>query len=494
MNSIVEELSKRARINPEKIAVIADDESTISYERLWKEVQGFAEYLKEQGVNASDRVVVKSSHSIEYIISCLGVHLLGAINVPVESTLKDDGLDAVVKEVDASTVIANENYKTNLKFIDIAKVREISSKCAPKEEITAFPDTNSIGDILFTTGTTGKSKGVVISHRAIVAVCENVIYGVGITEENVYLVPVPINHASGIRKIYITIATGGTVVLCNGFTDMKKFFGFVEKFNVTSILMPPSAIRIMVRLGKRQMKAIAGQLDHIHTGTAPLAESDKEKLCELLPGVKLIFAYGSSEAGCCCLYDYSRYPGRAGCVGKANCNAIIRIVDDDRNPIESSVNNTGTLAISGKMTMEGYYNEADLTSRVFENGVVYTSDIGYIDEEGFVYVLGRKDDVINLGGLKIAPTEVEGIALQFNGISECVYYGKEDAKGTLSINMDIVLEGDAQFDEKIFMDFLCEKLEAFKVPKKIHIVKEIHKTANGKINRKMYKNNSKAEQ
>lgn len=487
MNSIVEELSKRAKTDPDKTAVISDNEQSISYGRLWLEIQGFAEHLRKQGVDAGKKVVIKSSHTIEYVIACMGVHLLGAVNVPVESTLGDDGLDVIVKEINADAVVAHDGYKTVLPFTDSAAVRTLAQACLPVDETTVFPDTNAVGDILFTTGTTGKSKGVMISHRAIVGVSENVINGVGITADNVYLIPVPINHASGIRKVYITLATGGTAVLCNGFTDMKKFFEFAEKYKVTSILMPPSAIRIMVRLGKKQLRAIAGQLDHIHTGTAPLSEADKEKLCNLLPGVKLIFAYGSSEAGCCALYDYSKYPGRAGCVGRANCNATIQIVDDDRIPIASSENNTGTLAISGKMTMEGYYNEPELTAGVFENGVVYTSDIGYIDEEGFIYVLGRKDDVINIGGLKIAPTEVEGIALKFNGISECVCYGKEDARGNIIVNMNIVLEEGVEFDNNEFSQFLGDNLEAFKLPKKVNIVDEIPKTANGKINRKVLK-------
>lgn len=485
MNSIVHELAKNAVKYSDKIAVIADGDK-ITYGQLWKEVQGFCTYLKKNNIGKGDKVVVKSGHTISYVVSDFAIHLLGAIHVPTEKTLGNDGLDVIVDEMEAKAVVATADYFSDILTVDSEKVREIAVANVPEVEISEFPDTNDVADILFTTGTTGKSKGVMISHRAIVGVSENVIYGANITDDNIYLVPVPINHASGIRKIYVTIATGGTVVLLDGFMNMKKFFALIEEHNVTSILLPPSAIRILLKLGRKKLAQYSEQLDHIHTGTAPLAEADKERLCETLPNTKLYFAYGSSEAGCVSMYDYSKFKGLASCVGRPNHNANIVIVDDNRQPMEATRDNPGTISISGKMTMEGYYNEPELTAGVLENGFVYTSDLGYIDENGFVYVLGRKDDVINIGGLKIAPTEVEGVALKYPGISECACFGVTDAKGDISVKMNVVMEkGDLDYNE--FRKFIAQSVEAFKIPKDVEVVDEIPKTSNGKINRKLLK-------
>ena len=342
-------------------------------------------------------------------------------------------------------------------------------------------------DILFTTGTTGKSKGVVISHRAVVAVSENVQYGAEIPDDNVYLVPAPINHASAIRKLYVSMLTGTTVVLLDGFKDIRKFYSYIEKYNVTSILMPPAAVRMLLVLSKKELAKYSGQLHHIHTGSAAFPEADKELLCSLLPETRLYFAYGSSEAGCVSMFDYSKHKGLISCVGKPNKNAHIFIVDDNRQEIESSSTNQGLIAIRGGMTMTEYFEEPELTKEVLVDGVVYTNDMGYIDENGFVYMLGRRGDVISIGGLKIAPTEVENIVLRFPGIAECACFAIEDRMGGCVPKLNIVEEKGADVDINELKKHMASYLEAFKVPKLVAKVEEIPKTSNGKIDRKVLK-------
>lgn len=209
--SIVEALYKQAHERGDVTVIIDNDENKIDYANLWKEVQGFTTYLKSMGITTGDKVVIKSAHTINYVVAFLSVHLAGAISIPTEKSIGNDGLDSVADQMDAKLVIADD-YSSDIAVVEISKVRELANANVPAEEIMVFPDTNAVGDILFTTGTTGKSKGVMISHRAIIAVCENVLYGAKIPEGNIYMVPNPINHAAGIRKIYVTILTGTTVV------------------------------------------------------------------------------------------------------------------------------------------------------------------------------------------------------------------------------------------------------------------------------------------
>lgn len=483
--SIVEALYMQAGLVGDKIAVIDNNEEQITYSDLWKEVQGFATHLRSLGIGKGDKVVVKSSHTISYVVSFLGIQLIGAIHVPTEKSIGDEGLDSVAELMHASLVIADD-YTSELPVIPVSEVRALAAASVPAEEIKEFPESEDLADILFTTGTTGKSKGVMISHRAIIAVCENVIFGAQIPEGNVYMVPNPINHAAGIRKIYVTILSGTTVVLIDGFMNLKKFFKYANDYHVTSILMPPSAIRIMMLMARKNMAALSGQLDHIHSGSAPLSDADKQRLRETLPTTRLYFGYGSSEAGCSALYDYNEYSDLMNCSGKANVNAEIFTVNDDWEPVDASKENPGTIAVRGPMNMTGYYNEPELTASVMKDGVVYTTDLGYI-EDGFLYILGRKDDVINIGGLKIAPTEVESVALKYPGISECICYAPVDAKGNMSIAMNVVLEKKTDFDQKDFRRFMENALESFKIPKTVTIVDEIAKTYNGKIDRKAYR-------
>lgn len=486
MQSIVSAVAHFANERPDRVAVIANDVK-ITYGELWKEIRGFASFIKKQNLPEKSRIIVKSDSDIWFAVSCFAIHLTGNIHVPLEKTIGVNGLQNVAEELSVAMVVADIEAEGNFVLVDSKKVREIGENEFDESVSFDFPTSEMTCDMMFTTGTTGKSKGVVVSHRAVVAVSENVQYGAGIIDNNVYLVPAPINHASAIRKLYVSMLTGTTVVLLDGFKDIRKFYKCIEDYGVTSILMPPAAVRMLLVLSKKQLAKYSGQLHHIHTGSAAFPEADKEMLCEILPDTKLYFAYGSSEAGCVSMFDYSQHKGLISCVGKPNKNAHIFIVDDDRNEIKSSQTNQGLIAIRGAMTMDCYFNEPELTKEVLVDGVVYTNDIGYIDEEGFVYMLGRRGDVISIGGLKIAPTEVENIVLRFPGVMECACFAIEDRMGGCVPKLNVVPENGAEIDINELKKFLAGYLEAFKVPKIVEIVVEIPKTANGKINRKVLK-------
>ena len=216
MESIVEALSMYAKERPDRVAVIADDEQ-ITYANLWKEVQGFAEYLRKLGFPKGSRITVKAEHSIWFAVSCFGIHLSGNVHVPMEKTIGIEGIRNIAQELDASLIISDigagedgffEAAADNTdKYLCISskEVRNIA-RANYKEGLTFdLPTFDMTCDIMFTTGTTGKSKGVMESHRAVVAVSENVQYGADIPKDNIYLVPAPINHASALRKLYVSI-------------------------------------------------------------------------------------------------------------------------------------------------------------------------------------------------------------------------------------------------------------------------------------------------
>ncbi|MCR5683869.1 MAG: acyl--CoA ligase [Lachnospiraceae bacterium] len=503
MESIVEALKNFAASRPDRVAVIADEEQ-ITYGELWKEVQGFAEYLRKQGFVKGSRITVKAAPSIWFAVSCFGIHLSGNAHVPMEKTIGESGILSIAEQLDASLIISDVGCGEDGFFAASAggspengTGAEKKYRCITQQDVRRLalehyreglefelPTLDMTCDIMFTTGTTGKSKGVMESHRAVVAVSENVQYGAQIPEDNIYLIPAPINHASAIRKLYVSILTGTTAVLLDGFTDIKKLFSYIDRYKVTSILMPPAAVRMILLLAGKELSKYSDQLHHIHTGSAAFPEADKEKLCELLPHTRLYFAYGSSEAGCVSMFDYSKHRGLISCVGKPNKNAHIFIVDEDRKEIKSSRTEQGLIAISGGMVMQGYYGEPELTAEVLKDGIVYTNDIGYIDEEGFVYMLGRKGDVINIGGLKIAPIEVENVVLRFPGVADCACYAVEDRMGGMVPKLKVVMQKGSALDTAALKAHMQKHLEAFKIPKQIIETEELPKTSNGKLDRK----------
>lgn len=304
-----------------------------------------------------------------------------------------------------------------------------------------FPASDQIAEILFSTGTTGKSKGIVLTHGNDIALAENVMYGVQMKKGNVELIPMPLSHSHGLRRTYANLVMGNSAVFTDGVTLLKKVFNLMEQYHVTSMDLSPSMLSIIFKLSKDRLGDYADQIDYIQLGSAPLPEKDKIHLSRILPKTRLYNFYGSTEAGCSCLLDFNSMSGKPGCIGKPAVNARFIVVDEHRNEIKSSPDNPGFLASAGSINMKEYFKAPELTAAAMENGFIYTKDLGYIDEEGYVYMLGRKDDVINYGGIKISPEEIESVVIQNPAIRDCACIPVKDALTGQAPKLLIVLEG-----------------------------------------------------
>ncbi len=283
------------------------------------------------------------------------------------------------------------------------------------------------------------------------------------------------------------MANGSSVVFVSKITLLKKMFQMMDEYGATSMDLSPSMLSIIFKMSKDRIGEYADRLDYIQLGSAPLPEEDKQHLARLLPNTRLYNFYGSTEAGCSCLLDFNEAPGKKGCIGKPAVNAHFIVVDENRNEIKSSADNLGFLASSGAINMKEYFKAPELTREAMPDGdYIYTKDLGYIDEEGYVYMLGRKDDVINYAGIKISPEELEALIVKNPLIKDCALIPVEDALTGQAPKLFIALEDDAKdsFDLKQFKIFLSEVIDANKQPKYIEIIDEIPRTFNGKIRRK----------
>ncbi len=483
MQSIVERIAVHSHEIPDKTAVIAEG-SALTYSELYRLILGFRVFVLGQKVNKGDRVVLKASHTLSYPVACYAIHAAGAILVPAENNLPAKGVAELAKNVGACLAISDQDPEAGIPFLDRTDVISVAEEHLPCEDIEEFPTGDMTADILFTTGTTGKSKGVQLSHLSLETMAETSIEGTELAPDNVYLVTVPMNHAGGIRKMHIAMYSGSTIVLLDGLMNMKRFFEAIETYGVTSIYLPPSAVRLLLQLGGKRISEYDGQLRFIYTGSAAYPESDKEKLCGLLPHVRLYNGYGGSEIGSVSMLDYNRYKGMVGCIGLPNSAVKLRIVDENRQTICSSPENTGLIAVSSDMNMQCYWNEPELTAETMEDGWIFTSDLGYIGDNGFVYMTGRSGDVINVGGLKVAPTEVEEAALRCEDIADCACTSREDKRMGKAIRLLVVIKDGRPFDPEAIQGTLRQYLEAYKVPKVIEQVDSIPRTFNGKIDRK----------
>lgn len=480
--SIVEWIAFHAQQQPDRLC-LADGAKAASYQQVWRNIYGLSRHLKTIGVSTGDCVLVECTQNVDYMICEFAIQLAGGIFVPVEKNSAADRIHSMVQGVDGKLYIGKKAINEEVPFLPIQSVSDYQYDGSIDLDNVTFPKESDTAEILFSTGTTGKSKGIELSHGNDVALAENVMYGVQMKEYNVELIPMPLSHSHGLRRCYGNMLNGSSAVFINGVTLLQAVFSLMDQYHVTSMDLSPSNLSIIFKLSKDRLGDYADQLDYIQLGSAPLPEEDKLHLSRLLPKTRLYNFYGSTEAGCSCLLDFNAASGKPGCIGKPAKNAQFIVVDENRNIIDSSIDHLGFLASSGSINMKGYWKDPQLTKEAMENGFLYTKDLGYIDEEGFIYMLGRKDDVINYGGIKISPEEIESIVIKHPQVNDCACIPVKDPLTGQAPKLFISIQDPQQYDQKELKNYLLKNLDANKQPKFIEVIDQIPRTFNGKIQR-----------
>ena len=434
MLTLEDYLAQDARLYPEKTAVITRDE-TLNYAQLWQRVQERAKDFPKGQV-----IAFRTTQNIDFLITYFAIHLAGSVATPLEKATPDNLFE------------------------------EISARLSA----CSFPE--GTADVLYTTGTTGKSKGVMISHRTIVADAENLIAGQGFSHELVFVIHGPLNHIGSLSKIFPIILQGGTLHILDGLRDAEVFFDAFKAEGKYATFFVPANIRFLLTFDAQRFAALADRLDFVESGGAPLSHADMLQLCEILPHTRLYNTYASTETGIIATYDYNDGRCLAGCLGHPMPHSRVVITPE------------GMISCQGDTLMSGYIGDPELTATVLRGDTVYMSDYGSIDDEGMLHIGGRESEVINVGGYKVAPTEVEDVAMSIEGIQDCICISAEHRIMGKAVKLLVVMKEGAVFDKKTIARYIAARLEPYKVPQLYEQVEKIARTYNGKLDRKHYKN------
>lgn len=477
--TIIKALYENSIKYPDRLAVSCSD-GDISYKELWEYVNKFASYLKNQGLTTGDTVVMQGMQNTAFVIILFATLLSGGVVVPVDKNITNNNLAEIVKSTKSKFIFSKETF-TNY---TLSGILDIISAVPVAEHI--FPAEENISDILYTTGTTGTPEGIIHTNKSHYATVENIFSTIKMPDHNIALIAAPLNHSFALRRFYANIVHGSSVILIENIMPLAHFFGLLEKYKVTSIAMNPSALAIILKGSGSKISNYKKQLDYIEFSSSPLKIDLLKEIISMLPDTKMYNIYGSTEAGCMTGYDNAQYLEQTGNIGYANVNSDIYILDENYNIIYGyGKDNAGFLAVKGPIIMQGYLNNQKNTEKVIKNGYYITQDIVYKDEDNFFHLLGRQSDIISIGGLKIAPDEIEDVIKQYPGIVDCACVGKNnDIAGQVPVLFIVVND---KYNGAGIHDFIKVNLEPYKSPKEIHIIEEIPKTFNGKTLRRKLK-------
>lgn len=430
---IEDKLRQHAERNPDDIAIVCDDK-VLSYSELNKSVCMLASAMAEQ----KDHLVPLEAHtSIDFLVSYFAIHLAGGIAVPLDKSVMENMHGRFSRDI----VFGTSDVE--------------------------------IADILYTTGTTGKAKGVMVSHEAIMADAENLVEAQHFTRDVTYIVTGPLNHIGSLSKIYPTIYVGATVCLVDGMKNINAFFGAIDKApKKVATFLVPSSIRMLLALSGNKLSQYADKIDFIETGAAPIPYSDMQTLCRLLPNSRLYNTYASTETGIIATYDFNEGECTPGCLGYPMRHSSFFIAEE------------GRVACKGKTLMSGYWDDINSTQQVMKGDTIVTSDLGSIDQYGRLCLKGRSDDVLNIGGFKVNPVEVENAALAYVGVKDCICISVSHP--IIGHVLKLLVVPQDGYNRKDLARFLKTKLEFYKVPSMYDEVDVIRRTYNGKLDRKSY--------
>lgn len=484
--SVVQRIFRNAKTQPAYIAVIAEDKQ-VTYGELAEKIYTIGLWLKQIGVAAGDRVVVQGVHRALCVELYYAIHLIGGILVPVEKKIPVARILTIAQEVQAKVIISLEKKESEKLWFQYDEVEKAAADVKKYiYEDLEFPNIDTSCEMIFTTGTTGKSKGVLITHRNISWYAYAVAKAIEMKKENRFFITTPLNHAGGIRRTHLSLANGCTVVYMDGLNDLGKYFEYIEKYKITSLYLPPVAIRILLTRAKKELGKYKNQIDFVYSSSSSLPLGDCETMRELLPYTRLYNAYEASETPGVSVYNYNTNSIKKDCIGQANDGAEYGILLENGSIVKTPFME-GQLCVKSKMNMKEYFQEPELTKQVMNGDWFISSDLGYIDSDGLAYYKGRKGDVINIGGYKIAPTEVEETALLSGLISECICIEDMDSHGANFLKLLVVKKPDTELDEIELKKYMAAQIEPYKIPRIIEETDGIEKTFNGKINRKAYR-------
>ena len=476
MKTIEEQIFDKVQNIPDKVALISGD-TEITYSQLWDYCLCAAEKLKQDyHLKKGDRVILSAAGNIEFVYAYFGVHIAGGICVPIDPDTNQTRFEYIEKSTTPVCVMGllHNVKKETIPFSDVVNGTSKATYIAPEQ--------SQVADILFTTGTTGAPKGVALSYNNLSAAARNINAFIGNTSSDVELLALPVSHSFGLGRLRCSLSKGATVVMLGTFANVKKFFKEMARCQVTMFAMVPASWGFIKKMSGKYIGKFADQLKFIEIGSSFMPVEDKELLMSLLPKTRICMHYGSTEASRSAFMEFHTYKDNLLSIGKASPNVEIKIFTSQGTP--AALDEEGEVCVKGEHVTCSYWNETpERFASDFYDGYFRTGDCGTMDAEGNIYLKSRIKEMINVGGKKVSPMEVEDILNTIPGIKESACIGIPDPGIVLGEVVKAFIVADDNLSDEEIMQQLRPQLEVYKLPVEIERINAIPKTGSGKIQR-----------
>ena len=506
-------LEDSAELHPEKNALFAF-EKWHTFGELNDSANRLARLLVKRGLAKGDRVALFIENSKEYVASYYAVLKAGGITVALNTDSTADDVGYIIQDCGVRYLVTNEKLLRKIRALvsgqppgegnapgpSLEQVLVWSESGAvgiedSRREIIALPASMEaepaespgirmidldIASIVYTSGSTGKPRGAVLSHLNIVTNTRSIVDYLELTPEDRIMVVLPFYYIYGKSLLNTHFFVGGSVVVDNRFMYPNVILQTMKDQAVTGFSGVPSTFTIL--LGRSNVRSQKFEtLRYVTQAGGAMAPAVQKQVAEVFAPAKLFIMYGATEASARLSYlDPAELPRKWGSIGKAIPNVDLFVADECGNPLPAG--EEGEIVARGSNLMSGYWNHPEETEKVLRNGLYYSGDIGRMDEEGFIFVVGRSKDMIKIGGNRVSAKEIEEALYEHPGIHEVAVIGiPDDVLGEAPKACIVLKSGYCGNIEEELGAFLKDHLALYKIPKCYEIRDSLPKNESGKI-------------
>lgn len=516
MSSVPARVAEIAGRHPERIAIVADDRR-IRYGEFWNEVRRFARALRARGLQPGERVAILLPNRIEAAVACYGCWLAGGIAVPLNVQARARDFQAWLRHADARHVVHERSHHDVVEAIAIVDEASMIDGAAVADGPTARPpirrwpvgvdhplcapaegdafDGDAPGDetidddiepgriavILYTSGTTGAPKGVALSHGNLFANASAVIDYLRLDADDSVLSILAFYYAYGASVLHTHLMSGASIVLAQNLLFPHLLMDTIVRERITGLSGVPSTYALLLERVKLADYDLSS-LRYLTQAGGPMSAALTRRLRAALPGARLFVMYGQTEATSRLTWlPPERLDEKLGSVGIPVNGVSLRIAREDG--ADAAHGEVGEVHVRGANVMRGYWNNPDATAAVLHDGWLRTGDMGHLDGDGYLWLVGRRSDMIKTGAHRVHPVDIEEVIAEVPGVAEVAVVGVDDDVLGQVIKAFVVAPGLPPRSENMIKAYCRERLPSYKIPRDIAFVSALPRTASGKIRR-----------
>ncbi|NLH77915.1 MAG: acyl--CoA ligase [Acidobacteria bacterium] len=488
-------LETSATLYPDKTAVVHGPERP-TYRVVNRLANQLAHRLRTLGIKPGDRVALVSENGVEYVCGYYGILKAGGVAVPLNTEIKAEGWADILKVLDAAALLVSRKFEPAVRPLGRALpglgplvltpsgLRDPGSSGLPDEDPVPTGGPDSCATIIFTSGSEGKPKGVMLSHANVVANTRSIVEYLALTASDIQMAVLPFFYVMGQSLLNTHVAVGGTVVVNNQFAYTASVLKQMAEEKVTGFSGVPSTYaQLLYKSPLADYRDRLPALRYCSQAGGHMARTVKLALLDALPPqTRLIVMYGATEASARLAYLPPEFLRRKiDSIGRPIPGVTMEVVSADGRVL--GPDEPGELVARGGNIMLGYFRDDEATRKVLDHHGYHTGDLGFRDRDGFFFVTGRKDDQVKIDGHRINLLEIEDALLESGQLIECLVFPVPDGARDMALAALAVPQERSPRNADALLEHCRAKLPKYKVPRSLVLVDAIPKTGSGKPDR-----------